>query len=166
MATLLTPVVFVTKARTPTAVLRLPVVLLNKADVPTAVQSMAVVTAPKVPLPSAVLVAAEVKPRPTVTSLIVMSLAIAFVDPPKAIAVPPIVSEFVTKPELGRPVQLVSTPLTGVPSAGVTSTGEIKSAFVATAAAMLTNSVLISVPLTIFKGLPVGNASLVAKLVL
>jgi hypothetical protein len=81
-------------------------------------------------------------------------------------AVPPIVSEFVSKPELGNPVQLVNTPLTGVPSEGVTSTGEIKSAFVATATAMLTNSALISVPLTILSGLPVGNVSLVAKLVL
>jgi hypothetical protein len=43
--------------------------------------------------------------------------------------------------------------------------GLAKSALVATAVAMLLNSVSISVPLTIFKGLPEAKASLVAKLV-
>lgn len=71
----------------------------------------------------------------------------------------------------GRPVTLVITPLVGVPSAGVTSVGLIsvgdaESALVATAVAMLLNSVLISVPLTIFRGSPEASASLVAKLVL
>lgn len=71
----------------------------------------------------------------------------------------------------GRPVTLVITPLVGVPSAGVTSVGlvsvaEAESALVATATAMLLNSVSISVPLTIFSGSPEASASLVAKLVL
>lgn len=71
----------------------------------------------------------------------------------------------------GRPVTLVITPLAGVPSAGVTSVGLVSvgdavSALVATAVAMLLNSVSISVPLTILSGSPEGSASLVAKLVL
>lgn len=69
-------------------------------------------------------------------------------------------------PSIGRPVALVNTPLDGVPKAGVTSDGLFKSAFVATAVAMLLNSVSISVPLTILSGSPEGSASLVAKLVL
>jgi hypothetical protein len=73
-------------------------------------------------------------------------------------------------PSIGSPVTLVITPLEGVPSAGVTSVGDVnvgdaKSALVATAVAMLLNSVLISVPLTIFSGSPDGNASFVAKFV-
>ena len=44
--------------------------------------------------------------------------------------------------------------------------GDAKSALVATAVAMLLNSVSISVPLTIFKGLPEDRLSLVAKFVL
>jgi hypothetical protein len=43
--------------------------------------------------------------------------------------------------------------------------GLFKSALVATAVAMLLNSVSISVPLTIFKGLPEASESLLAKLV-
>jgi hypothetical protein len=43
--------------------------------------------------------------------------------------------------------------------------GDAESALVATAVAMFANSVLISVPLTIFKGLPDASASLVAKFV-
>ena len=43
--------------------------------------------------------------------------------------------------------------------------GDAVSALVATAVAMFANSVLISVPLTIFKGLPDASASLVAKFV-
>jgi hypothetical protein len=66
----------------------------------------------------------------------------------------------------GRPVTLVITPLEGVPNAGVVNDGEAKSAFVAMAVEMLTNSVLISVPLTIFSGSPDGSASFVAKFVL
>ena len=77
----------------------------------------------------------------------------------------------VTPEVSGRPVTLVITPLAGVPSAGVTSTGlvrvgDVVSALVATAVAMLLNSVSISVPLTILSGSPEGSASLVAKLVL
>jgi hypothetical protein len=71
----------------------------------------------------------------------------------------------VTPVDNGRPVTLVITPLEGVPSAGVTKVGDVKSALVATATAMLLNSVLISVPLTIFSGSPDGSASLVAKFV-
>ena len=77
----------------------------------------------------------------------------------------------VVPPSMGRPVTLVITPLVGVPSAGVTSVGDVNvgdavSALVATAVAMLLNSVLISVPFTIFSGSPDGKASLVAKFVL
>jgi hypothetical protein len=77
----------------------------------------------------------------------------------------------VTPVDSGRPVTLVITPLVGVPSAGVTKVGDVNvgdavSALVATAVAMLLNSGLISVPLTILSGSPDGKASLVAKLVL
>ncbi len=76
----------------------------------------------------------------------------------------------VVPPSMGRPVTLVITPLVGVPSAGVTSVGDVivgdaRSALVATATAILVNSVLISVPLTIFSGSPEDSASLVAKFV-
>jgi hypothetical protein len=54
---------------------------------------------------------------------------------------------------------------------GLVIVGEVRvalvlSALVATAVAILLNSVSISVPLTIFKALPVGRLSLLAKLVL
>ena len=71
-----------------------------------------------------------------------------------------------TPVDTGSPVQLVSVPEVGVPSSGVVNDGDTRSAFVATAVAILANSVLISVPLTIFKGSPGDRASLVAKLVL
>jgi hypothetical protein len=72
---------------------------------------------------------------------------------------------------MGRPTVFAKFPDVGVPRAGVTSVGDVnvgdaRSALVATAVAMLLNSVLISVPLTIFSGSPDGRASLVAKLVL
>ena len=58
-------------------------------------------------------------------------------------------------------------PMVPVGSVGVpVNTGEIRSALVAIAVAMLLNSVSISVPLTILSGSPEGSASLVAKLVL
>ena len=66
----------------------------------------------------------------------------------------------------GNPVQLVKVPADGVPMLGVVKVGLTKSALVATAVAMLLNSVSISVPLTIFKGLPEDRLSLVAKFVL
>jgi hypothetical protein len=44
-------------------------------------------------------------------------------------------------------------------------TDDVESSFVATAIAMLANSVLISVPLTILSGSPLESASLVAKFV-
>jgi len=69
-------------------------------------------------------------------------------------------------PRTGRPVQLVSGPEVGVPRTGVVNEGETRSAFVATAVAILANSVLISVPLTIFSGSPGDRESFVAKLVL
>ena len=72
----------------------------------------------------------------------------------------------VTPVVIGKPVQFVSTPADGVPMFGVTSTGLVRSALVATAIAILAYSVLISVPLTIFSGLPDVSASLVAKFVL
>lgn len=72
----------------------------------------------------------------------------------------------VTPVVIGKPVQFVSTPADGVPMFGVTSTGLVRSALVATAMAILAYSVLISVPLTIFNGLPDVSASLVAKFVL
>jgi TRAP-type mannitol/chloroaromatic compound transport system permease large subunit len=65
----------------------------------------------------------------------------------------------------GKPVAFVNTTAEGVPKAGVTSVGLFESALVATAVAMLSNSVLISVPLTIFKGSPADKESLEAKLV-
>jgi hypothetical protein len=61
----------------------------------------------------------------------------------------------------------VATPVTanvGIVTVPV-KVGDAVSAFVATAVAMFANSVLISVPLTIFKGLPDASASLVAKFV-
>lgn len=67
---------------------------------------------------------------------------------------------------MGRPTVFTRLPDDGVPRAGVTSVGEFRSAFVAMAVEILLNSVLISVPLTIFSGSPDGSASLVAKLVL
>jgi hypothetical protein len=71
-----------------------------------------------------------------------------------------------TPVETGRPVQFVRIPDVGVPSKGVVNVGDTKSALVAIATEMLTNSVLISVPLTILSGSPLVSASLVAKLVL
>ena len=68
--------------------------------------------------------------------------------------------------ETGRPVQFVRVPDVGVPSTGVVKVGDTRSALVATAVAMLLNSVSISVPLTILSGSPDDSASLVAKLVL
>jgi hypothetical protein len=72
----------------------------------------------------------------------------------------------VTPVDSGRPVTLVITPLEGVPKAGDVNVGEAVSALVAMATEMLLNSVLISVPLTIFSGSPDGSASFVAKFVL
>jgi hypothetical protein len=72
----------------------------------------------------------------------------------------------VVPPSIGRPVQFVRVPEAGVPRTGVIRVGEFESALVATATAMFTNSVLISVPLTILRGSPEGRESLVAKLVL
>ena len=89
-------------------------------------------------------------------------------DPVEAVTpVPPFATGKVpvTPVVKGKPVTFVITPLAGVPSAGVTNVGLIKSAFVATAIAMLANSVLISVPLRIFRGSPDVSASLVAKFV-
>jgi hypothetical protein len=61
---------------------------------------------------------------------------------------------------------VVLVPEAAVGAVGVpVNTGLSRSAFVATAIAMLLNSVSISVPLTIFKGLPRGRVSLEAKLV-
>ena len=79
---------------------------------------------------------------------------VAFV-PPLAIGSVPTVPA-----SIGKPVAFVNTPLVGVPNAPELST------LVATAVAMLLNSVSISVPLTILRGSPDGNESLVAKLVL
>jgi len=62
---------------------------------------------------------------------------------------------------------VVLVPKDAVGAAGVpVNVGDARSAFVATAIAMLANSVLISVPRTIFSGSPGDSASLVAKLVL
>jgi hypothetical protein len=58
-------------------------------------------------------------------------------------------------------VPIVPVGRVGVP----VNVGDAKSAFVATATAMFTNSVLISVPLTIFSGSPEVSASFVAKFV-
>jgi hypothetical protein len=82
--------------------------------------------------------------------------------------VPPLATDSVPEVPaiIGKPVQLVKTPADGVPIFGVTRVGDAKSALVATAVAMLLNSMLISVPLTIFKGSPDDSASLVAKFVL
>ena len=66
----------------------------------------------------------------------------------------------------GKLVQLVKVPADGVPMLGVVKVGDDKSALVAIAVEMLLNSVSISVPLTIFKGLPEDRLSLVAKFVL
>jgi hypothetical protein len=91
-----------------------------------------------------------------------------FPDPVEVVTpVPPFATAKVpvTPVAKGKPVQFVNVPLVGVPSAGVTNVGLIKSALVVTAIAILANSVLISVPLRIFKGSPDVRASLVAKLV-
>ena len=62
---------------------------------------------------------------------------------------------------------VVDVPADAVGAVGVpVNVGLAKSALVATAVAMLSNSVLISVPLTIFKGSPADKESLEAKLVL
>ena len=82
----------------------------------------------------------------------------------RAVATP--VPRPTTPVDTGSPVQFVSVPEVGVPRTGVVNEGDIKSALVATAVAMLANSVLISVPLTIFNGSPGDRESLVAKLVL
>jgi len=94
------------------------------------------------------------------TTLVVPVDAVTPVPPLATGSVP------VTPVVIGKPVQLVRTPADGVPMFGVTSTGLVRSALVATAIAILAYSVLISVPLTIFNGLPDVSASLVAKLVL
>ena len=106
--------------------------------------------------PGATKLGADV-PFPRITLLAVRVVKLV---PPLAtgnVPVTPVVS--------GKPVVFVKTPADGVPMFGVTSTGLAKSALVATAVAMLANSVLISVPLTIFSGLPDVRASLVAKFV-
>jgi hypothetical protein len=62
---------------------------------------------------------------------------------------------------------VVFVPTAAVGAAGVpVKVGDRLSAFVATAVAMLLNSASISVPLTIFRALPVAKLSLDAKLVL
>jgi hypothetical protein len=62
---------------------------------------------------------------------------------------------------------VVEVPTVAVAAVGVpVNTGLSRSAFVPTATAMLLNSVSISVPLTIFKGLPEGRASFEANDVL
>jgi hypothetical protein len=71
-----------------------------------------------------------------------------------------------TPVEIGSPVALVNTAADGVPKLGVTNVGEFRSALVAIAVAMLSNSVLISVPFTTLFALPLGKESLAAKLVL
>jgi hypothetical protein len=63
----------------------------------------------------------------------------------------------------GRPVQLVNTPLEGVPNAGVTRVGLVLFALVAIAVAMLSNSVSNSLPLITFEGLPGERESLGVK---
>lgn len=85
--------------------------------------------------------------------------------PPRATERVPVVPAMI-----GRPVVFAKFPDVGVPSAGVTNVGDVmvgdsKSALVAIATAMLLNSVLISVPLTIFSGSPDGSESFVAKFV-
>jgi hypothetical protein len=59
------------------------------------------------------------------------------------------------------PADIFTVGITTVP----VNVGLTKSALVAMAVAIFANSVLISVPLTIFKGLPDASASLVAKFV-
>jgi hypothetical protein len=90
------------------------------------------------------------------------------------------VATLVPRPETpvltGSPVQLDNVPELGVPRTGLVNVGLLRvapvrvapdeSAFDEIAVAILLNSVSISVPLTIFKGLPDASASLVAKLVL
>jgi hypothetical protein len=62
---------------------------------------------------------------------------------------------------------VVDVPVEAVGAVGVpVNTGFSRSAFVPTATAILLNSVSISVPLTIFKGLPAGRASFEANDVL
>jgi hypothetical protein len=62
---------------------------------------------------------------------------------------------------------VVFVPVDAVGAAGVpVNVGDDKSAFVAIAVEILTNSVLISVPLTIFNGSPEDSESFVAKFVL
>ena len=62
-------------------------------------------------------------------------------------------------------VTLLMLVAVATPKLGVVNVGEAVSALELTAVWMLSNSVLISVPLTIFKGSPEVSVSLVAKLV-
>jgi len=124
-----------------------------------AVAALPVMLIPQVPL-------APVPVLEGTSRLVRASDAVVAFVPPLAMGKMPVMP--VVK---GKPVAFVNTPLEGVPSAGVTSVGLVNvgdavSALVATAVAMLLNSVSISVPLTILRGSPEGSASLVAKLVL
>lgn len=49
------------------------------------------------------------------------AVAVTVVEPPKETLLPLIVTELLTKPALGKPVQLVKVPDAGVPSTGATS---------------------------------------------
>jgi hypothetical protein len=77
-------------------------------------------------------------------AIVAAVLTVRLVNVPAAAVVPPITAPFIVPPVI---------------------VAEELSVFVATAVAILLNSVSISVPLTIFRGLPGERLSLVAKLV-
>jgi hypothetical protein len=67
---------------------------------------------------------------------------------------------------VNAPVEGVVAPIVELLIVAPFNVADVASSLVATAVAMLTNSVLISVPLTIFSGSPGDRESFVAKLVL
>ena len=89
-----------------------------------------------------------------------VTLVVKLANVVDVVPVPPLAigSVPVTPVVKGRPVALVSVTLVGVPSAPE------ESILVATAVAMLLNSVSISVPLTTLLASPVVSESLAAKL--
>ena len=147
--------------------------LPEPVDVVTPVPPLATGSVPVTPVANGSPVTLVIKPLAGVPStgatkvglldstLLPLPVEVVTPEPPLATGKVPVVP-----PSIGKPVALVNVALVGVPKAGVTSVGELRSAFVAIAVEMLTNSVLISVPLTILSGSPDGSASLVAKFVL
>jgi hypothetical protein len=110
----------------------------------------------RVVVPAAVAVGAY----PSLMLSITGSTALAIVVVPDKVVAPD------ADKVVNAPVDGVVAPIVELLIVAPEITGDVESSFVATAIAILTNSVLISVPRTIFSGSPGDSASLVAKLVL